>query len=70
MSKGTRALLLVVGIVLMAAILAFLLRDGSIFTSSAITSLLGKFGYDGARDVSENRASFSDTATPVEEHGD
>ncbi len=68
--KGTRAIWLVIGIVLIAALLAYALHDGSIFTSSAVTSLLAKFGYDGARDVSETRAGSSDTASPVEEYGD
>jgi hypothetical protein len=71
MSKGTRAMWLVLLVVLMAAVLAYLLSDGSIFTSTSITSLLGKFGYDGARDVSETRAvSAAGVIEPIEERGD
>ena len=68
--KGSRAVWLVLLVVLIAAVLTYALNDGRIFTSTSIASLLGKFGYDSARDVSETRAGSSDKAPPAEEYGD
>ena len=50
MKPGTRALWFAVALVATAAVLAWLLKDGSVFTSATSTSVLGKFGYDAARD--------------------
>lgn len=69
--RGSRAVWLAIGLVLVAALLAYALHDGSIFKDISITSLLGKFGYDGARDVSANMTGSADApASTAEEYGD
>ena len=57
MSAGTRALWLTAAVVLVSALLAYLLRDGGIFTTASTTGILGKFVYDGARDVASTKAT-------------
>ena len=54
--KGSRAMWLVAGVLLAAAVLAWVLKDGGIFTATTNTSLIGKFLYDGARDVTEMKS--------------
>ena len=66
--KGARAIWLAVAVVVLAAILAYLLQDGGVFTTATSTSVIGKFGYDAARDVSG--AKSPPPASPGEEYGD
>lgn len=74
MKDGTRAIILAVAVVVLAAILAYLLQDGGIFTTSTSTSIIGKFGYDAARDFSKGRSNGNGAgpvqASDQEEHGD
>tara|TARA_R110000765_G_scaffold252474_4_gene353736 strand:- start:3779 stop:3940 length:162 start_codon:yes stop_codon:yes gene_type:complete len=49
MREGTRALLFAVFLVVVAAALAWMLRDGGVFTATAVSSSVGKFGYDAMR---------------------
>ena len=49
MREGTRALLFAVFLVVVAAALAWMLRDGGVFTATAVSSSVGKFGYDAVR---------------------
>lgn len=64
--KGTRAIWFAVGVVVLAALLAWLLKDGGIFTTATSTSVLGKFGYDTFRDVAGKPPSL----VSDEEYGD
>ena len=66
--KGTRAIWLAVVVVVLSAILAYLLQDGGVFTAATSTSVVGKFLYDSARDVSG--AQSPPPASPGEEYGD
>ena len=50
MSKGTRAMIVAALVIVIAAVLAYLLKDGSIFTTSGSAAVLGKFVADAARD--------------------
>ena len=61
--KGKRAIWLAVVVVVLAAILAYLLQDGGVFTTATSTSVIGKFGYDAARDVAGRKPE-------PEEYGD
>lgn len=68
MRDGTRAIVFAVAVVVLATVLAYLLKDGGIFTTATSTSILGKFGYDAARDVTRGKAA--PVAPPTEECGD
>jgi hypothetical protein len=50
MSKGTRAVVVAAMVIMIAAVLAWVLKDGSIFTTSGSAAVLGKFVADAARD--------------------
>lgn len=50
MGQGSRAVVIAVLVLMLAAFLAWLLKDGSIFTASGSATVLGKFVADGARD--------------------
>lgn len=50
MKTGTRALMLSTLVIVLAAVLAWLLKDGAVFTTATTTSIVGKFGYDAVRD--------------------
>ena len=50
MSQGTRGVMVAVLVLILAAVLALILKDGSIFTTSGSATVLGKFVADGARD--------------------
>lgn len=67
--RGTRAIWFAVAVVALAALLAWLLRDGGIFTTATSTSVLGKFGYDAARDTLGGREPKAEPG-PEEEYGD
>ena len=47
---GSRAVWIAIAVLVLAAALAWLLKDGSIFTASGSATVLGKFVADGARD--------------------
>ncbi len=55
MSKGTRALIMAGACLVVAAWLAWQLKDGGVFEHVATLGIGGKFLYDGARDVSATK---------------
>lgn len=50
MSRGSRAVWIAAVVIIISALLAYLLKDGSIFTTSGSATVLGKFVADAARD--------------------
>lgn len=56
MKPGTSALWFAVFLVVVGAILTYLLQDAAPFSIAGGGSVLGKFGYDAARDVSSARS--------------